>query len=39
MTIERDDHGNVRIIPDLEREERVGEFPTSERGMLAVTAG
>ena len=39
MTIHRDAYGNTRIIPDLEREEPVGEVRTSERGVIAVTVG
>ena len=39
MTIQRDDHGNVRIIPDLEQEQHIGAIRTSERGSIAVTVG
>ena len=39
MTTHRDEYGNVRIIPDLEREEPVGHIQTSGRGELAVSVG
>ena len=39
MTTQRDDHGNVRTIPDLEREQLIGYVQTSERGAINVSVG